>query len=495
MKNIFSRHAALFALMAIMVLPLHAQRKYEGNIRYENIQVSRTGVNNQSDGTVGVNMSIKTNGMRLNSTEMVEVMPMLVSQDGASQLSLGRYLIMGTNRYKSLHRQAKLNKKSEVAQLMANPIVRYSDKKTLAKGFEVNSTFPYKPWMKEAKVVVREQYTGCANCDIAQYTRDLYQANLMPPTPLFKLTVQEPKREEVKRRSESMEAHVNYENAKYDILPNYKSNAAELKRINDFLETMLKEKNITISDLSLAGYASPLGGFAYNQKLSENRTNALITYLRNRFDLSKYTIKNDSKGEDWNGLRDLVENSDLQKRDEILSIIDKYAVDTQREAAIQKLDGGKTYKILLDDFYPQLRRNTITAAYQIRNFTVEEAKEIAKNNPKLLSLNEMFKVAETYSADSPEYMDLMRTAMVVYPNDKVARLNYATCLVKSNQPEQALNELKSLDANDAKVLNVKGCALGMLKRYQEALDCLKQAVAKGEKSAQANLDEVMRVMK
>ena len=51
-------------------------------------------------------------------------------------------------------------------------------------------------------------------------------------------------------------------------------------------------------------------------------------------------------GEDWEGLRTGIKGSSLSNKEEILSIIDRYEIDTERETAIRKLDNGSTYDIL-----------------------------------------------------------------------------------------------------------------------------------------------------
>lgn len=474
----------------------YAQNAYNGNINYGDYSIERVNITQSNPGNVVVKMKINFSDINLRSTEMVKLTPKLVSADGTMSKEFNHYYIAGSNRYKVISRDIELNDASTYKKAMHQGIIfRATDKKRMAEGIAFSEKLPYEPWMKNAKLVVDEHYTGCAACDIAKQSKDLYAANLVPPTPQFVLNLIVPVREAVKRRAESMEAFINYENAKYDILPNYKTNAQEIQKVDDFMQSLVSEKNIKVSDFIVAGYASPLGGFAYNQRLSENRTSAFLDFLKSKYDLSQYNVKKNSYGEDWDGLARLVQEGSLSNKDQILAIIDKYSVDTQREGAIQKIDKGATYKILLDEYYPKLRRNTISAAYEIKNFTVEEAKEIYKTSPKLLSLNEMFGVAETYEPTSAEYMDVMRTATVIYPTDKIARMNYAVCLIKAVRPDDAITELNKLDQKEPEVLNIKGCALAQLKRYDEAKQCLKVAADKGVKGAQENLAEVERVSK
>ena len=78
------------------------------------------------------------------------------------------------------------------------------------------------------------------------------------------------------------------------------------------------------------------------------------------------TYRTVGAGEDWEGLKKLVGISPLSNKEELLSIIDRYPTDTERESAIRNLDNGRTYDILLNEFYPQLRRTTFRFSFDVR---------------------------------------------------------------------------------------------------------------------------------
>ena len=101
------------------------------------------------------------------------------------------------------------------------------------------------------------------------------------------------------------------------------------------------------------------------------------------------------EGEDWIGLRNTIKASNLSDRDEILKVLDISDIN-KRKAQLKALNGGRTYRMLLDDYYPALRRIDYTLAYIARPFDVNEAKQVIKTKPQYLSLNEMFVVANTY---------------------------------------------------------------------------------------------------
>ena len=96
-----------------------------------------------------------------------------------------------------------------------------------------------------------------------------------------------------------------------------------------------------------------------------------------------------------------------------------------RDARLIALDNRKTYNELLNDFYPPLRRNDYEVSFVSRPFNVDEAKVVIKTRPKLLSLNEMFLVAQTYEPASKEFKEVFDIAARLYPNEPIAILNSA----------------------------------------------------------------------
>ena len=72
-----------------------------------------------------------------------------------------------------------------------------------------------------------------------------------------------------------------------------------------------------------------------------------------------------------------------------------------------------------------MRRSEYRIDYTVREFTVEEGREIIKTRPQQLSLSEMFAVANSYETGSKEYNDVFEIAVRMYSSDPVANLNAA----------------------------------------------------------------------
>ncbi len=120
------------------------------------------------------------------------------------------------------------------------------------------------------------------------------------------------------------------------------------------LADILRDKDARLLCVYVCGSASPDGLWQDNVNLSKARTEAAAQYLRRVTGVSADLIYKQSLDEDWDRLYELVEESDMKYKDEVLQII-KTRTWGERKQALQKLDGGKAWRILLDDFFPQLR--------------------------------------------------------------------------------------------------------------------------------------------
>lgn len=131
-----------------------------------------------------------------------------------------------------------------------------------------------------------------------------------------------PKKEVVKDRNEHLSIHINYIVDRYDILPYYASNAEELAKVDNVLRPLSSRRETTyrIRRASIKGYASPEAPYDYNLKLSQRRADGFKQYLIRKYglyDISMFPAT--GMGEDWEGLRAAVEESDMMYQDAVLS--------------------------------------------------------------------------------------------------------------------------------------------------------------------------------
>ena len=154
----------------------------------------------------------------------------------------------------------------------------------------------------------------------------------------------------------------------------FAGNAQELDRLKEFLSENLNIEGTELKEVNIKGYASPEGDFDYNKSLAQRRTQTLSEYISSQYPALKKApvYRTEGVGEDWEGLKAAVSGSTLANKEEILFIIGHNGSDTEREAAIRALDDGRSYQVLLKEFYPSLRRTTFSLSFDVRPYTMEE---------------------------------------------------------------------------------------------------------------------------
>ena len=232
---------------------------------------------------------------------------------------------------------------------------------------------------------------------------------------------------EVKNRAKEGSAFLDFPVNRTEIHPDYRQNSRELAAIREPVESVRDDKYATITAISIKGYASPEGSYANNERLAKGRSEALLAYVKGRYDLAGVATEASYEPEDWAGLEDRVERSALPAKEELLSVIRDASITDpdRREAKLKTIDGGEPYRYLLNEIYPALRHSDYRVSYTIRPIDVEEAKELIYKDPKQLSLEEMFRVAQTYETGSPEFKEVFEIAVRMYPDDPVSHLNAA----------------------------------------------------------------------
>lgn len=301
-----------------------------------------------------------------------------------------------------------------------------------------------------------------------------------------------PMAETEKHRAEVGTAFLDFQVDKYQILPDFRNNAVELAKINNTIRTVTEDKNVKPTGIVLKGYASPEGSYASNKKLADNRVKALRDYIRQKNDFKADFFTMSSEPEDWAGFKEKVEaDPNVPNRSEVLAIIDSSDDPDRKEAKLRALGGGAAFRYVLKDIFPSLRRSEYKIDYTVREFTVDEGREIIKTRPQQLSLGEMFAVANSYEIGSDEYNNVFDIAVRMFPNDPVANLNAANIAMGKGDYASAKNYLAKA-GNAPEAVHAKGVLSMLTGDLAEAESLLKQAQDMGVKAAAINLEELRK---
>lgn len=470
-------------IFVLLLFP--ASMSSQGNKRYE-IRTDRYEVQ-KVDENIRMTVSLNLDNLDIPSQQMITITPVARSADRSMTHEFPPIIITGSTRDKALKRSLAFgNFEFPKAPQM---IVRHYNNKP--QSIPLTLELPYEEWLHEAELVFVEDVTGCA-CKI-ENSGEYNIANILPPLfiPKYELSYVTPPAEEVKRRSETYSARINFELNKYKILYNYKNNAEVLDEVDRIIKELRNDKNLTITNFAITGYASPEGVPQSNMVLSENRAHAFVTYLRENYNISSDMIQTDWKGEDWAGLRAVVADLYLDNKEDVLDILDNETDVMRRKSRLKQLNGGETYRMLLKDYYPPLRRNEYTIAYIAKPFSVDEAKETIRTKPQHLSENEMFLVANTYPKDSREFKEVFDIAAQIYPNNPYTQLNIITLdMEKGNRNDASIHKLQQINIPEA--WNNLGIMYAEQGDYNKAEELFNKAANAGLEKAIWNKEQLSK---
>ena len=457
---------SLLALLPLVPVAADEVKRLPGGA-----EVSGVDIRKQRDSVV-IRMNLNLSGMEVGRNRSIVVTPLFYAE--GEEEWLPAIEVMGRTRYLYYQR----NEESLYAD-SPYTIIKKDKNATQQVGYQVS--VPYRKWMDRASLVVAEDTCQCGEVSKGNSIL-LAQADLVF-TP--RLAYISPQAETRKARALSGEAYLDFPVNKTVIYPEYRRNTAELAKIRATIDTIRTDKDFSITRISLKGYASPEGRYAANVRLSEGRTDALKDYLMSEYGFEASLFRTNAGAENWAGLRKYVAQSGLADKEAILAIIDSEEEPDAKEQRIRR-EHAASYRTLLQDCYPALRRTDYTVDYVIRGFNVEEAKEVIKTRPQNLSLQEMFAVAQTYQPGSEEFNHVFDVAVRLYPADPIANLNAANALLGRKEAAQALKFLdKAGDTPQAD--NARGVAMILLERYDEAERYLHRAAQAGVSEANENL--------
>ncbi len=171
----------------------------------------------------------------------------------------------------------------------------------------------------------------------------------------------------IKDGSARLSCYFSYPSGESTILKNYGHNADELNKLDHFIRSLVTDTLISVREIFLSGYSSIEGRYELNLLLSRKRVNVLRTYLDSTYGLSRrYALRVAYFGEDWGKLRELVSCSNLDKKQDILMIIDQVDLFKGREKRLMDLNMGIPYRLMMKEYFPLLRRVEITVDYDLR---------------------------------------------------------------------------------------------------------------------------------
>ncbi|MCD7930237.1 MAG: DUF3868 domain-containing protein [Tannerellaceae bacterium] len=477
MKKIIKIQLYILFMLSGLISQVNGQHLYNGSLSFPAELV-------QQNDSMYLTMTVNVNNMTLGRNQSLSFTPVLVGE--GRQAEYPSLMINGRVRQKALRRAEALDE--DTRSYLQKYYVITEAGNSYSRTMTYRAAVPYEDWMRGARVDLIQDMSGCGKSselvleNIIGFSPLVYDWDAIP-------AYIKPQAEAIKVRDDRFEVYLEFVVAKTDILPDFRNNRAELNTLEAGLNTIQNDANLQVTRLAITGYASPEGSVDLNNRLSEGRANAMSDYLAGRYRFPRNVYQVEKGGEDWAKLEQLVaESSGLSAKDEILNIIRTTPDVTERQARLTRLQGGAPYRQLLNEYYPQLRRVLCVVNYTVKDFSVEEAKAIIKTNPRQLSLDEMYRVAQTYPQGSDEYKEVFDIAVRTFPSDPVANMNVAAVALSRGDLETAKRYMDRSDKNSAEYYNNQGILYLNDEDFDKAEDSFRRAAQMGSDTGRRNLE-------
>lgn len=197
---------------------------------------------------------------------------------------------------------------------------------------------------------------------------------------------------------------------------------SELKNnsVGEFVK-LLKEINkdregLNLQNVEIQAYASPEGGFKFNDKLANKRQNVSEKYVRKEMKSAGVEGNLDAHytAQDWEGFQQLVQASDIQDKDVILRVLSMYKDPQEREQQIRNMSEG--FRELADAILPELRRSRLIIHYETIGRNDEQIKAQYDEDAAKLSADELLYYA-TLEEDAAKKEEIYAKTAQLYTND------------------------------------------------------------------------------
>ncbi|MFI3265152.1 MAG: DUF3868 domain-containing protein [Rikenellaceae bacterium] len=364
---------------------------------------------------------------------------------------------------------------------------------------QYNLTIPYQKWMVDAQLYVDCITCGCCVTedngvlipDNNYLLIDVPYVEAYQVTPIVELI--KPEKVAIKRRDIAYSSALVFKVNSTYIDSNLESNRVELESIDEMMQSVMLDSDYTITKVNIIGYASPEGSLESNMILSKGRAAALEKLMERKYKSIKpelYSVR--YGGENWGKLYELVSESDIADRDTVLDIIKNTTVEEGRELKLVEYNGGETYKYLLQHLFPATRLVVVDVEYNVDAYDLERIGELIDIKPQNLSLEEMYRLSETFDMDDAEFEKIFLTAAEIYPNDEVAQNNALVTEIRRGNIEtiKSVAGLVDQQTTSAELANSYGVYCLLTGDYQMAEIMLNRALKLGCERAESNIEQL-----
>lgn len=470
----YIRHAVSVSLMLINTIAVFAVTQPEGAVGIQNLKF------HFFDDEITVKANFVLDSLHLRSNRMIVMTPVI--EDGNGNVALFRPLMLtGRNQHFVILRQN------------GNP--NYPDAIEVrrmngeAQTVTYRQTLPLEDWMlkKDATLRVNIDTCGCG---------DLLGRSIGNPVAINKIRIIKcpfaiPIVDVSPERFISGAAFVTYELDSITLKPALFTNPEELAKISNDIDKVAQDSLLTVTGISIHGFASPEGTYEHNTYLARERARTLLEWVRNECEKKQVNVtsfKYDFTPENWEGLIDsLMNHPELKHRDEILALARNNSIKPDdRDNAIRSRYPVQ-YDYILKNWYNYLRHADYKIGFRLGTVSIGEIRNLVKTNPQVLSLKQFLLAAKSYEAGSEDFNYVFDVAVRMYPDDELVNTNAACAALISGDTRLAAIYLEKA-GNSPEAVNARGVVAMIDGRYDDARSYFTSALNAGLALAADNIE-------
>ena len=166
-----------------------------------------------------------------------------------------------------------------------------------------------------------------------------------------------------------------------------------IKNFQAALDEIKANERKAIINTDIVAYASPDGAEDLNAKLSDKRSEtaekAFGKVTKEHAVDAPVTVI--SVGEDWDGFKELVSESDIEDKDLIIRVLSMYSDPAVREKEIKNM--SEVYNSLKKEILPELRRARFIANVEFTNYSNDELIALIDENIDILDEEALLRAA------------------------------------------------------------------------------------------------------
>lgn len=255
--------------------------------------------------------------------------------------------------------------------------------------------------------------------------------------------------------------------------------------VKDFqkaLDEIKANERKTLKGTEVVAYASPDGPEASNNKLSDRRAASAQKAwgkVVKGHEASDPEVK--SVGEDWEGFKSLVSESNIADKDLILRVLSMYSDPAVRESEIKNM--SEVYKELKGGILPELRRARFIANVEYQNYTKDELMKLIEENIDVLDEEALLRAASLVSTDKK--VDIYKKAISKYDSER-AKFNLAVAYFNLGKDADAASAAAKC-AKDGDLENLLGV---LALRKDDIKTAAKHFAASGNEDSVKNMGVV-----